>query len=318
MKPPDIWLLFGLPVTKGEFLSRLSAAEESNPSDYLAKFDDPDLTWSERIKHHDTQWLSHYAESVADPLQRLAQKAESLGVYVRQGARMADLAAAAAAARVIVLFSHWKGPEFVSDDFSVGLDDVFEERIKEQTTPVAMWLKSAVSPKQPRRWLARQTPMTPRSALYQCIGAQIRAVKPEGIAETHELSTTTAASRREAVDQWLAGYVRPGNRLELFDGLHDKREIAAALENFTGILDLTVCVSTFLGDYLGAATKHRFRTVQFLAPQDPAESCFRLGLTLTIAVTVEGQNYLVARQLAAKVLPSLIEEEVLNRGMRNI
>jgi hypothetical protein len=57
--------------------------------------------------------------------------------------------------------------------------------------------------------------------------------------------------------------IRPGNRLELLDGLHSKESFEAAVApEFEGVLDFAACTSTILADYVEHRRRNRLRTVQ--------------------------------------------------------
>jgi hypothetical protein len=312
MNAPSLWLLFGLPVTEAEYDLRLTAAGSPASSDYLARFEDPGVNGEDRLNHHRSQWRDQYAENVARPMRLLADRSRGLGVRVRQGATLADLSEAAAKARVIVLFSHWKDASFSNDDFLPNLDEELAARLAAIDDPLAAWLRAAMTPRRDWMGLWRRPPMSPRQALRRCIEARLPTTTPPGIQAVYALATTTASRRRDLLDGWLAGCIRPGNRLELFDGLHDSRALSAAMAGFTGVLDLTVCTSTYLGDNLGRAARNRFRTVQFLNLQDPVEAASRLGLVLTIAAG-DAEAYLSARLAVARAYPGLLEAEFLRR-----
>ena len=57
--------------------------------------------------------------------------------------------------------------------------------------------------------------------------------------------------------------IRPGNRLELLDGLHRKEAFEEAVApDFDGVLDFAACTSTILADYVAHRRNNRVRLVQ--------------------------------------------------------
>ena len=327
MSGSGIWLLFGLPVTRDEYDERMMSADTPEGSDYLARFDDPDLSMEARLDHRREEWCSDYSDNISGPLQELADRARALGCEVRRAATLADLRAAAESAGVIIVYSHWKGAGFSADDFLRSVDSTIGEpiflvdrdapaRLAAVDGPLAAWLKQAMAGR-PGRWLgfARKPPMTAREAVRRCIDAPIASRPPPGIQAVHELPTTTASRRRDCLDRWLAGCIRPGNRLELFDGLWGQRALGLALNGFEGVLDLSACTTTYLGDRLGHAAGHGFHTVQFLEPQYPAEAAIRLGIVLEISGG-DPDNYLMAREQVAQVFPRAVEQEMARRRLK--
>jgi hypothetical protein len=159
------------------------------------------------------------------------------------------------------------------------------------------------------RWLrfgARHS-LDGRAALRQCLHAVVEDEKTAGDFH-YELVATQQARRRDLLDGWLHGLIEPGNRLELFDGLHARSEISHAISpEFTGVLDLTICTSTYLGDYLGRAAAQRFRTVQFIELQDFLEASIRISLALTFFAQSE-LTYLAARAAVSKVYMRVLDE----------
>jgi len=287
----------------------MAQADTITRSDYLAPFDDPDLKGEERVARRSAQWKTNYAENVAEPLGGLVEKAQALGCDVRTAATLLDLSAAAREAKVVILYTHWKGGDFSNDDFLPGLEAKLQDKLAGIDDPLAVWLRAALKPQSAWMGLRRRPAMSAREALRRCLNSRIEAGTPC----FSELASTTASRRREKVDLWLADCVKPGNRLELFDGLHDKEAIAAAMKGFAGILDLSACKSTFLGDYLGRSSNQSFRTVQFLEWQYPNEAALRAGFVLD-AANGRADAYMAGRNFVACRYPELVRAELRKRG----
>jgi hypothetical protein len=124
----------------------------------------------------------------------------------------------------------------------------------------------------------------------------------DGVDIVLESEVTRKARRRDELDELFHGLLRPGNRLELFDGLHAKEVVDDALDQrFDGMLDLTTCNSTVLADFLARRRRQRLRTVQFPAEQEPwwAAQCIDLALRLFVR---ESLDYQEARALATAMM----------------
>ena len=123
-----------------------------------------------------------------------------------------------------------------------------------------------------------------------------------------EGAITRAASRRDEIDELFQGLLRPGNRLELWDGLHDKWEVESAIApEFDGVLDLSACNSSVLANFLNARRGYRFRTVQFPDVVDFlwAATCVKGTLQLVAAGAF---GYQEARLAVTNVLNSVMKE----------
>ena len=126
-----------------------------------------------------------------------------------------------------------------------------------------------------------------------------------GIVLEHEI--TRSARRRDEIDAMFVGLLRPGNLLELFDGLHGKEVVESAIApGVTGILDLTTCTSTVLADYIAARRHHEIRTVQFPTVQEFlwCAKCVEASLQL---VVVNAMPYQEARRLAGNAITHILK-----------
>jgi len=309
---PPVALLMGVPVSFREFIARVGE------SDWLRKFDRAD---GDRNAWLADRWQSDYGPVVAQPLAELAALAQSLGADVRTGATLPDLRAVTAAPGVVIVFSHWKGPELVKDDF-IGSPGVraFLTRAETDPSPLAAWVRDRLRSladeeenegEAARGWSLRRV-FQPRPRFHT-----IREILSEAIEKTSipgqapekdgadvvlESQVARFARRRADLDRLFHGLLRPGNRLELFDGLHSTQDVEAALKDgFTGTLDLTTCSSTVLADYIGAKRGQRIRTVQFPTVQELAWHAQCVALTLQMVVD-HGTDYQEARRNAMEIV----------------
>jgi hypothetical protein len=313
-------LLLGLPVDREEFVQRVSE------SDWLAKFHDPDLGPEEQNAAIATRWESEYLPFVAGPLERLIEVAKGFGVQVKQRATIEDLSEATRTNEIVIIFAHWKGSEFVNDDFTQSVEaGIFLKRIGKPKTPLQKWLANRFSEEElgstarPKTFASRiartfgfskENGKGPRDILSEALGnvALNSPAREDGIDGVVEHEETRKARRREELDLLFEGLVRPGNRLELYDGMHSKEKVGAALAvDFRGILDLTICTSMVLGDFIAARGKHMFRTVQFPTLQEVlwGTTCVEYALKW---VRENKMQYLQARSVAIAAVEQSIRE----------
>jgi hypothetical protein len=307
-----VTLLFGVPLSLGDFVARFEV-DSTCRSDFLSKYDNLDLSPESRDADRLKWWGSRYENNVARPLVKLAGEALALGCAVRERATLGDLSAAARADGIVIVFSHWKGPEFSNDDFLAGFEENVTARLERIVHPLATAILQSM--RLPRRWLpfAARNPLDAREALRQSLDAPVQDQQTAGDMY-YELDATRQARRRDELDDWLNGLIQPGNRLELFDGLHSAHEISRAISpDFRGVLDLTVCTSTYLGDYLGRTAAQRFRTVQFLEPQDFLEASIRMSLVLTLFAQSK-LTYVAARSAVYEAYMRVIGDMARHRG----
>jgi len=315
MAPELIAVLIGIPVDFEEFVSRVSI------SDWLAKFYQPNLTSGEQRTTLAVTWEEEYQPLVVRPFCQLIERAQNLGIEVSTKATLGDLENASGSKEVIVIFSHWKGPEILLGDLHDKLDrNALSLQVAQRREPIAQRIrteldkldgatKQSIVTRFVRRWLGRGSGSLHniREILFTVIEESL----PEGadaIDEVIESRSVSQARSRDALDSLLTGFVRPGNRLELFDGMHSKEEIESSIaKGFSGVLDLTMCTSTYLADYLSAKRKQSIRTVQFPAVQkfDWAVNC--VALTLEIAVK-ENASYQEARRSANQLFTAAVLE----------
>lgn len=313
MAPELIAVLIGIPVDFEEFVSRVSI------SDWLAKFYQPNLLPAEQQAALAVTWEEDYEPLVAQPFRHLIERAKDLGIEVSTKATLRDLADASATKEVIVIFSHWKGPEILLGDLLDNLNrNTLRFQVVQRREPIAQRIqaeldklentsKQTIGARLLQRWWARSS-VSPRS-IREILFAVIEEALPEsddGIDEVIESKSVSQAKSRDELDSILTGFIRPGNRLELFDGLHSREEVELIIAKaFNGVLDLTMCTSTYLADYISARRKRSIRTVQFPNVQkfDWAVNC--VALTLEIAVK-EKVSYQEARRSANQLFTGAV------------
>ena len=323
-----IALLLSVPLTEADFAAAVGT------SDWLSKFDNVSLDAATRAQGLANRWKTEYYPLVAQPLRDLAEYASGLKIEVRQNATLLDIRECTLSSSVVILFAHWKGPEILSDDFVRPVDrEQFVRRVRscESQTPFVRRLSTSISPETPppdgvmdrvsslisRLRGRRSRNSNLRDTLSEMLTADIpeEHVTSDGVQRILELAITRMSRRRDVIDYVFQGLLQPGNRLELSDGLHTKEETEVAIVgSFVGVLDLTVCTSTVLGDYIAARRKNALRTVQFSAVQELLWGAKCISETLRL-VAKECLPYLAARGMASDIIEQAVRQLGLQRNL---
>lgn len=281
MAPHRIHLLLGVPLDWPAF----ERATQDPARDWLRDCRaDP--------RHH---WQAHYDLLVASPLRQLAADAQDLGVPVRPEATLADLAAASAAGEVVIVLAHWKAETPGDADLAPSGTDHEAQAL---ATELSQRLMREPGLHTLAAQLARATSRTHIMALLEHHVQAGPAEATRGDFEERAHPATRAAQRRSRLDALLHPLLRPGNRLELADGLHGAAEVEAALaEPYDGVLDLTCCQGRTLADHVDRQRLGECRVVQF--EQDLVPDLAALALLRTLQrCTLGGEPYLAARDAA--------------------
>ena len=305
-------ILIGLPVTIEEFLARV------RDSDWLGKYRRTDLDAGRYQEWLESTWTREYEPLVASPLRALQEVAGSLAASLSTRATIADVREATAKHAVVILFAHWKGPEMTNDDLVTPVSrEAFLAKAQGSESTIGAWMTDQLRSDLPGHgrkrvgWLraifggsAALREPTLREILQGALHAQLdNDPGTGGVDEVIEDPLTRMARRREVLDALFAGLLQPGNRLELFDGLHAKEAVESAIAvDFTGVLDFTCCTSTHLADFISSRRRLALRTVQFPTVQDFLWGATCVKIALRLSMTDGGPGYLEARQQALKLL----------------
>jgi hypothetical protein len=128
------------------------------------------------------------------------------------------------------------------------------------------------------------------------MGRTLLRYLPESLANAGE--RTCALGRvlcRDLLDAALDGMIRPGNRLELFDGLHTPGDVEGAIgERFRGELDLALCNSVALATVIDLRRQNRIHHVHWPDLVHPVPRLVLTGKAL-MEVARHGGSYIQAR-----------------------
>jgi hypothetical protein len=286
-------ILFAVPLTFDDYVHRVK-----RQSNWLGKFWIPDADPEVTRQSLTDSWKNEYLPMVAQQFWNLAAHAHGFGADIRTRVTLKDLRTATASNKIVIIFAHWKDSEVSYDDLRNDRE-AFLTRALSNGSLLGHWIH------------ARLLNARHESGVDDILNEALRASLPvEGLGEdlVREADVTRSARRRDEIDSMFEGLLWPGNRLELYDGLHDKQAIRDALApTFTGVLDLAACNSTLLAFFLAGASRHRFLTVQYPQPLDFlwAGLCTTRALEL---VSNHSHDYQSARLRAAKELEDSVRQ----------
>jgi hypothetical protein len=238
-------ILFGTPLTRAEFDARMAAIP---PSDYLgnlqARSADP---WN-------------YNQKNADAGSQLLEGAKCQGARVYPGATLDHLREATAICSTVILLAHWRGASFRARDLLVA-PARFVEFIETSSDPVLRELRGL--PPDPVEIEARLNAAISGNTLLKFL--------PTGIGDPSTLAATLRlALLRDLLDEVLEEKIAPGNRLELFDGLHSVDIVEDAIDSrFHGLLDLSMCHSNVLAVFIDRRRQGRITSFHWPVPIAP-------------------------------------------------
>lgn len=292
----QVGIALAVPLTWDNFRAR------AETSDWLSKYFDRDLNAYDLDLYLRERWENEYLPLVVEPLTEVVEVAWQGGATVHTCATLDEIQSITREKQIAILFAHWKGPEVVFEDLrEQNTTAPYLARLQALDDELPVWLRSQLS-------RAHGDPSTVVKVLNESL--HFSGEKRSGRGDTIVLQhcVTRDAAVREELDALFEGLLRPGNRLELYDGLHTKEELEEAIgPDFDGVLDLTLCTSTVPADYIAARRHHTMRTVQF--PKEIefvwAAKCIAGTLNLFSSGNFEYQE---AREMATGILKSEMQK----------
>jgi hypothetical protein len=300
MKPDslaDTGILIAVPLDRVEF------GQRARNSDWLGKFCPPDTSGAALEAALDERWHNAYSTLIAEPLQELVGMARCGSAEVRPQAVLPDVEILTRTKKIVILFAHWKGSEIVFDDFLHGPDiQMYLDLSQKATSPVGKWIAAK---------LRDHSSRTGADILLDIVNDALTVSLPDEqpvSGSVMEHAATRQARRREELERLFPNLLRPGNRLEMFDGLYSKEAVESFVApGFNGILDLATCNSSVLADYLAARRRHQLRTVQF--PNMVEFIWAAKAVTGALQLHSSGNfEYQEARNLTSEILEKVIRE----------
>jgi hypothetical protein len=309
--PDRIGIAIGVPSTFAEFRQRVGT------SHILSKYARAGMGGAQEAALRE-DWSHGYEPSIGRHIVAMLEVVGPLDVRVCTGATLADISRLSSECAVLIVLTHWKGSEVTFQDLRPECDlDAIVRCARAGSTPLSNWL--ARRGVQHTGWwatLAGRKPPSPTALLRECIQLGWRGEATREVVDGRSaLPITLAARRRDELDAMMTGLLAPGNRIELFDGLHAKEEFEAAISpRFDGFLDLTTCMSTVLGDHVSRQRGAAFRMLSFAANQNVAWHAQSVAVALEI--TSSGVlDYADARVEAEWLLKEAVRDEARRRRL---
>lgn len=301
VRPSDCALALAIPLTREQFLDDLV---NPSPKDFASHIKRENRNEYNKRASDDYFWNEVYGP-LAHVILRVCAEVEKLGVTVQREARLADLTRLLREYPAVTLVAHWRFtkvlPSEVTDAHGLlGLLQTPQNRIQRD-------ISKTVAATHPRlfeaEYIRSLSAATVREELAELInriisvhhafyhGSNVAAMGIEN-GFTDPLDRLT----RVAFEQAFPSQFTAGRCVEFSDGLRTVAEVTEAVpEDFSGLLDLTVCNSVILAK----AIRQRRSNCLIAANRYPAQIHVRLGL------------YKIAIEILAKNPMPMIE--VLNR-----
>lgn len=289
-------LLLAIPLTLDEFVASIERR-----SDYTRRYaSDPGSAWSHP---------SGYREAVALPMATLADEARRAGISLFEKASLCDLTEATAGYANVIVVGHWKGAEIATSDLLVR--DVSELSRRLTMSPVDPQLRRLARKLESMRGSADRIIGLLNAHILHTAKRLMREGRRRRDGIRIELPLATAIARaRLMLDETLGDALRPGERLELSDGLYGAEAVDAAIApGFSGVLDLTTCTSALLSARLEQTRKDAFRVVQFKDALRPDVAALTLRRTFQTMQGGAPMEYLRARARAINDVAEVLAAE---------
>lgn len=288
MRENRLAIIFGIPVSIEEFESRRKSAAGWDYGEQLCAHSDGECDKS-----------CHLYDKIAGVATELKQQAMSFGATIRSSACLQDLRDALAGHTTVILLAHWRGSNVSESDLLPGWQDCVSASLSDNSAPLGIVLRDVGSGSE----LFRPEVIVRTLNLAIERGAFQRFF-PHGLGQRvalHKLISETLS--RDMVDAALKGYIRPGNLLELFDGLHAAGVLVDAIPpSFDGVLDLSCCNSSVPATLLRLERGDAFSIFSNDNLLLPVPQMDLINGTLKILADAPEMGYWDARFLIAKGL----------------
>jgi len=242
-------LALAVPLTKEAFQADLDAGDAMDFSrKELLRGKPPADAWQEN------------GLALATLCREVCTEATALGVAVVENATLDKLPSLFSGHDVVTIIGHWRGPELLGADFRVD-PRTFVDRIYRSGDSlgqaVADRLRGAA-----REALERPERGARAAALAELMDTLIIAgdeplpgALPPGSVLIDRPSLQ--ARHRAMLDAAYPDMLKPGNRVELRDGLHSATALAACLpRDWAGIADLALCQSAYVAHVVKGGRTH--------------------------------------------------------------
>lgn len=269
--PCDCALAFAVPLKREDFLRDL---EPTSDKDFVKSFGAqravvrPEVLWD-------------FYKSQADVALEVAAEVDKLHVKIFYELKLSQLSTVLNSCEVVALIAHWRDATVKASDF-INVTS-FVSKLTAGNNEIARKLREWVSTNFIEQLNAFDNSEASQKELKAMLAKRLNGALQElqlyrrdhipGTIEHPDSLQYRLYLNRIALEETFIGELSPGNRLELFDGLHSIAEIVEHVpEPYARILDLTSCNSLILGEGI----KRLRRDCLVLTNEGPSRLDFRV------------------------------------------
>jgi hypothetical protein len=226
-------------------------------------------------------WDQRYVR-IAKAAQDLIDFGTTLQASVFTSATLNDLADASRSCDVLIILAHWRGWEVSDTDIADAIGAVTDRLVD-----------AGIEEFRDTRCLSRRDIARLLNRLIDN-GTLLRRLHPT-LADVASHEAIRTALARDVIDETLGAMIVPGNRVELYDGLHTPGAIDDAIAaDFRGDIDLSICTSLVLASLISKRRRERVHVVHTVDPIDPLSCCVMIAEAMKVA-KAQGRRYSSAR-----------------------
>jgi hypothetical protein len=281
---PRCAVLFGLPTNRMEFDAVAAGRAVPDYGRGLMRGQSAESVWAERYVR------------VVDTIRDLCETVAAVDGRTYPEATLSDVTSASAWCDTLILVAHWRGWLVAHSDFrepaaavehrlrAAGLGDLLARRNMSMSEIVA-GLNDVIA----------------RGTLQRRLVPEADAYAPGVL--------LAATLGRDALDELFGEAIDPGNRVELYDGLHQPGALEGAIvPGFRGTIDLATCASQPLATIIKIRRGTRVQVVHTVDAVDPLPCCRLIGAAMRLAGDT-GVGYAAARTTVASALRDYASHE---------
>ena len=258
LRPADCALLLAVPLDESTFLDGLA----SPAKDFAAHI-------ASSTPGASKSFLWERYRDIAEFVNRIGKEVAAYGVFVQRDVTLDDFAKAFSHFSAVTLLAHWRcldlSPHDICDPRAL------LRKLKLLETFTARQLRMELAAKHPDLQSdASVDDDTLRTLLAGFFQGLIDLARES---RSIQAKAPTFHIRRAAIEDLFPNEILPGACTEFFDGLKSARDFISAIpENYCGILDLSLCHSTVVGELI---KQHR-RACTVIRNKEPATPFFKL------------------------------------------
>jgi hypothetical protein len=249
--PSECGLAMALPLNYDAFCKDLSSGYSMDYAYGMTADRDADDAWKK------------IGAPVANLCSELANDADRLGVRVCPAATLPELGSLFSERSIVTIVAHWKGPRFSTRDLLVD-PKLFIDRIRDSCDELSIEIAAHLPP---NNNICEGISLEGRQSSLADMLNRALIESPTFLSHRflEKRSSITAiddlelmSERRRQLDHGYPEIFRPGNRLEMRDGLHAVESIMNVIpSDWKGTIDLALCHSAYAAHLVKDARPER-------------------------------------------------------------